>query len=226
VKPEQYHSVLIALDQVLKALSAARADFSADDRELLRHVEHLRSEVLKAESGHPFPLQTLTPPARKTEGAETEPLPVPGLPEVSAEAWAKRIRVLIVDDHEAVRTVLRALLATESDFNVVAEAANGREAVELAGACHPDVIIMDLNMPVLDGVSATREALRVSPESKVIVFSANRESSSVQKSIAAGAVGYICKPASRKVLMAALRAVHDGKTAFENPVGSPELRRR
>jgi len=107
------------------------------------------------------------------------------------------------------------LLAAEGDFAVVAEATNGQEAVELAGACQPDIIIMDLNMPVLDGISATRDALRASPDTKVIVFSANREPASMRRAEDAGAVGYICKPATRKVLIAALRNVHRGRTAFQ-----------
>ena len=127
---------------------------------------------------------------------------------------AKRIRVLLADDYDTVRAILRALLSAEKDFDVVAEARNGQEAVELAAACHPDIIIMDLNMPVLDGISATHEALRISPTSRVLVFSANREPASVRKAIDAGAVGYLCKPANRKTLIAALRDVHEGKTAF------------
>ena len=73
---------------------------------------------------------------------------------------------------------------------------------------------MDFNMPVLDGISATREALRASPDTRVIVFSANREPASVRKAADAGAVGFVCKPVTRKVLIAALRDVHLGKTVF------------
>jgi DNA-binding NarL/FixJ family response regulator len=100
---------------------------------------------------------------------------------------------------------VRTLLAIEGDFDVVAEAVNGREAVELAKIYRPDVIIMDMTMPTLDGVSATREVLQILPESKVIIFSANQDPAASRISFAAGAVGFINKPTSRKVLVAAVR---------------------
>jgi CheY-like chemotaxis protein len=223
VKPEQYHRLLLALDQTLKVFEGADEDMLVEDRKLLRHLEIIRSLVLKAESGHPFPLQTLFP-ATPTPTAESERWSsAPGIPEDAAAAWSKRIRIMIVDDHEAVRAILRALLTAEPDFDVIAEAKNGREAVELASASQPDLVIMDLNMPLLDGVSATRQLLRLSPETKVVVFSANREPASLRKSAEAGAVGYICKPAARKVLINALRDVLAGKTAFQNLVDYSDI---
>jgi DNA-binding NarL/FixJ family response regulator len=117
----------------------------------------------------------------------------------------KRIRVLIADDHDTVRSIVRTLLAIEGDFDVVAEAVNGREAIELAKIYRPDVIIMDMSMPTLDGISATREVLQILPESKVIIFSANQDPVASRVSFAAGAVGFINKPTSRKVLVTALR---------------------
>ena len=185
-----------------------------DSGDFGRHLEVIRSQVLKAESGHPFPLQTLPPPARSAEPGSGELTSASGLPDDADVAWSKRIRVMLVDDHDSVRSVLRALVAAERDFDVIAEASNGQEAVELASACRPDIIIMDFNMPVLDGISATREALRASPDTRVIVFSANREPASVRKAADAGAVGFVCKPVTRKVLIAALRDVHLGKTVF------------
>ena len=216
MKPDQYHSALVALDQALQVFQGAAANLSPDDEQLLRHLEVIRSQVLKAESGHPFPLQTLLPPNRAPELDSGESPAKPGVPDDAAVVGPKRIRVMLADDHDSVRSVLRALLAAEKDFDVIAEASNGQEAVELASACRPDIIIMDLIMPVLDGLAATREALRASPDTRVIVFSGNREPASVRKSADAGAVGYICKPATRKVLIAALRDVHAGKTAFQD----------
>lgn len=216
MNPDQYHSVLIALDRALQVFQDSAADISHHDQAMFRKLELIRSQVLKAESGHPFPLQTIVPPGRATEPDTSESLAGHGVLDDATAAWSKRIRVLIADDHDAVRSILRALLEAEKDFDVVAEATNGQEAVELAGACRPDIIIMDLNMPVLDGVSATRQALRVSPRSRVIVFSANREPASVRKSAEAGAVGYLCKPATRKVLIAALHDIHQGKMAFQD----------
>lgn len=214
MKPEEYHQILVALDQALQVFPGGAADLSAEDRKLQRHLELVRSVVLKAESGHPFPLQTLFPDDRELAPGAGTAAAGPATSEEAAEAWSKRIRVMIVDDHDAVRAILRALLTAERDFDVIAEATNGKEAVELAAACHPDIVIMDLNMPVLDGVSATRQLLRISPETRVIVFSANREPASVRKSVEAGAVGYLCKPAPRRVIISALRDVHAGRTAF------------
>jgi CheY-like chemotaxis protein len=215
VNPDQYHGVLLALDQALKIFKNPDAVLSADDRQMLMNLEVLRSQILKAESGHPFPLQLSNAGASAVDStAETAaPATTDGASDNSI-VRAKRIRVLLADDYDTVRAILRALLSAEKDFDVVAEARNGQEAVELAAACHPDIIIMDLNMPVLDGISATHEALRISPTSRVLVFSANREPASVRKAIDAGAVGYLCKPANRKTLIAALRDVHQGKTAF------------
>ncbi len=108
------------------------------------------------------------------------------------------------------------MLSNEEDFEVVAEATNGREAVELAATFRPEIIVMDLDMPVMDGLAATHEALRVNPDTKIIVFSANGESSAVRKSVEAGAVGYLCKPSTRKQILSALRDVHQGKYAFQD----------
>jgi len=182
---------------------------------MLMNLEILRSQILKAESGHPFPLQSSSAGVSAEGSSANFATPTEG--DGSSDnptVRPTRIRVLLADDYESVRSILRALLSAEKDFDVVAEAKNGQEAVELAAACHPDLIIMDLNMPVLDGISATREALRISPASRVLVFSANREPASVRKAIDAGAVGYLCKPANRRTLIAALRDVHQGKTAF------------
>ena len=211
--PDHYHNVLLALDQALHIFREQTANLSADDRQMLWHLELLRSQVLKAESGHPFPLQTLLPAGRVAESPPAVESSTPVNPD-DAAGRPNRIRVLIADDYDTVRLILRAFLAAEPDFDVIAEAKNGQEDVELAGACQPDIIIMDLNMPVLDGIAATRESLRVSPHTRILVFSANREPASVRKSAEAGAVGYICKPANRKMLVTSLRDVHAGKTAF------------
>lgn len=216
MKPEQYHDVLVALDQALRVLEGTTTGLSAGDRELHRQLQFIRSQVLKAESGHPFPLEELLSLGRSIEAGRGRARSVPETADAQAAAWVNRIRVLIVDDHDAVRSILRAMLEAEGDFDVIAEATNGREAVEVAGACQPELVIMDLNMPVLDGVSATRETLRVSPNSKVLVFSANRETLSMRRSVEAGARGYICKPATRTVIIAAVREVLSGRTAFQD----------
>jgi DNA-binding NarL/FixJ family response regulator len=112
---------------------------------------------------------------------------------------------MIADDHDTVRSIVRTLLTMEGDFEVVAEASNGREAVNLAQIHRPDIIIMDMTMPMLDGISATREVLQVLPETKVLIFSANQDPAASRAALAAGAVGFIKKPTSRKLLITAMR---------------------
>jgi DNA-binding NarL/FixJ family response regulator len=112
---------------------------------------------------------------------------------------------MIADDHDTVRSIVRTLLTMEGDFEVVAEAINGREAVNLAQIHRPDIIIMDMTMPTLDGISATREVLQILPETKVLIFSANQDPAASRAALAAGAVGFIKKPTSRKLLIIAMR---------------------
>jgi CheY-like chemotaxis protein len=216
VNPNQYHSVLVALDQALLVFQHAGAEFSAEDKQLLWQLEVFRSQVLKAESGHPFPEAPPPLDFRALQPKRTQPAPEAVKLEAAVETWSKRIRVVIADDHASVRTTLRYLLSGEGDVDVVAEVTNGREAVEMVSASQPDLVIMDLNMPVLDGISATREALRASPDSKVLVFSANRDPAAVQRAADAGAAGYIFKPGTRQILMNAVRALQQGQTAFPN----------
>ena len=205
MKPADYHSILAALDQTLDIFNRASGDHSEDDRELLQRLAIIRSQVLKAESGHPFPLRTHPDFVSKSSPRTRDGPPQFQLSSGSAPPLSKRIRVLIADDHDTVRSIVRTLLAIEGDFDVVGEAVNGREAVELAKVYRPDIIIMDMTMPMLDGVSATREVLQILPETKVIIFSANQDPAATRVSFAAGAVGFINKPTSRKVLVTALR---------------------
>ena len=205
MKPADYHSILAALDQALDIFNRADGEHSEDDRELLQRLAIIRSQVLKAESGHPFPLSTHPDLAQNFSSRTSDEPPQFRPSSGSTPPMRKRIRVLIADDHDTVRSIVRTLLAIEGDFDVVAEAVNGREAIELAKIYRPDVIIMDMSMPTLDGISATREVLQILPESKVIIFSANQDPVASRVSFAAGAVGFINKPTSRKVLVTALR---------------------
>lgn len=205
MKPADYHSILAALDQALDVFNRADDEQTEDDRELLQRLAIIRSQVLKAESGHPFPLSTHPDLVRNSASRTSDEPPQFRPSSGSMPPMRKRIRVLIADDHDTVRSIVRTLLAIEGDFDVVGEAVNGREAIELAKVYRPDVIIMDMTMPTLDGISATRELLQILPESKVIIFSANQDPAASRISIAAGAVGFINKPTSRKVLVTALR---------------------
>ncbi|MGE5139068.1 MAG: response regulator, partial [Rudaea sp.] len=126
-------------------------------------------------------------------------------------AEADRISVLIVDDHQVVRQGLRTFLDLHAEFSVVAEAADGVEAVEMAGRLKPDIVLMDLVMPRLDGIAATREIKLQSPHTKVIALTSFTEDDKVFPAIQAGASSYLLKDVSPDELVEAIRAVHRGQ---------------
>lgn len=126
------------------------------------------------------------------------------------------IRVLIADDHRLFRLGLRQACESAGDFEVVGEAENGQEAVELAHRCRPDVILMDIQMPVLDGVEATHCILENDPSVRVIMLTIYRRDRYVFEAIKAGARGYLLKDVDERELLEAVRAVHRGE-ALINP---------
>jgi NarL family two-component system response regulator LiaR len=127
---------------------------------------------------------------------------------------ADPIRILIADDHAVVRSGLRALLALQEDMEVVAEARDGLEAVEHAGRHRPDVVLLDLEMPRLDGVQAIPKILESSPSSRILVLTSFATDEKVFPSIKAGAVGYLLKDSSADDLVASIRQVHRGESAL------------
>jgi two-component system, NarL family, response regulator NreC len=122
------------------------------------------------------------------------------------------MRVLLADDHKMMRDGLRAIIAKEEGFDVVGEAANGHEAVTLARRLKPQVVIMDISMPELNGVDATRQLLLDLPGIKVIALSMNADRRYVLAMFRAGAVGYLLKNSASEELIQALRAVTDDLT--------------
>ena len=132
-----------------------------------------------------------------------------------------RISVLIVDDHEVVRQGLRTFLELNDDVEVVGEAAEGASAVDLVDELHPDVVLMDLVMPGLDGVAATRKVLELSPDTKVIVLTSFAGDNEVFPAIQAGATSYLLKDVSPDELVASIRAVHRGEPRLH-----PDVARR
>jgi len=123
----------------------------------------------------------------------------------------KRTRVLLADDHSIVRQGFRMILSTQSDFEVVGEAANGREAVQLAEELKPDVAVMDVSMPELNGIEATRRIAEVSPRTRVVALSMHKDSVYVREILRAGARGYLLKDAMDTDLIGAVRAVARGE---------------
>lgn len=131
------------------------------------------------------------------------------------------IRVLIADDHTLFRDGLRALLASIPDIEVVGEAASGKEVIRLAAELQPDVILMDIQMPDLNGIEATRQILRTNPHMGIIVLTMFQDDDSVFAVMRAGARGYVLKGADQAVLLRAVRAVANGESLF-----SPEIAAR
>ena len=131
----------------------------------------------------------------------------------------EKIRVLVADDHAIVRMGLVALLATEQDIEIVGEAEDGREAVKKAVTTKPDVVIMDIMMPILDGIAATSEIIKRAPGVKVLILTTSSSSDDYSRALAAGAHGIVVKRAANMELLSALRSV-----ASEKKVISSEAR--
>ena len=126
----------------------------------------------------------------------------------------EQIRVLIADDHSHFRDGLRALLLTASDLEVVGEVGDGREAITLAESLQPDVILMDLGMPEVNGIEATRTILRTSPHISILVISMQEDDDSVFAALQAGARGYLLKGALKAEILRSIRAVSSGEAIF------------
>lgn len=129
-------------------------------------------------------------------------------------ASAVKIRVLIADDHVTVLEGLVAMIGRQSDMIVAGEAANGRDAVELWRKHRPDVILLDLRMPVLDGVGAIDEIRRLDASARVIMLTTFDTDADIAKAITAGAKGYLLKDAQREELLECIRKVHAGETCI------------
>ena len=137
---------------------------------------------------------------------------------------APRIRVLVADDQAIVRDGLVTLLGLLDDLEVVGEAADGEQAVRLALETRPDVVLMDLRMPVLDGAAATARILEQLPETAVVVLTTFADDASIAGALRAGARGYLTKDAGRAELAAAVRAAASGQATFAREVGERLVR--
>ncbi|HEY8172941.1 MAG TPA: response regulator transcription factor [Dehalococcoidia bacterium] len=129
-----------------------------------------------------------------------------------------KTRLMIVDDHEVVRMGLKAAIEVEDDFNVVAEAANGREAIDRARAHRPDIVLMDVRMDGVNGIEACREIRSEMPDIKVLMLTSYAEEETVVAALLAGAAGYVLKNVARARLIEALRSVARGETMLDSKV--------
>ena len=132
----------------------------------------------------------------------------------------RRLRILLADDHTVMRTGLRAFLERHKNLEVVAEAQNGREAVSLSASLLPDIVVMDVAMPLLNGVEATKALLKESPSTAVVILSMHSDEAYVMRSLEAGALAYLLKDSAGPDLVLAIEAVSQGKSFF-----SPAIRR-
>lgn len=133
----------------------------------------------------------------------------------------KRITVLLADDNKFVRKEFRKILELEDDLEVVGEAKNGHEAVAMAKKLRPKLVLMDVTMPLLNGLQATRQIIKAAPATKVLMLSAHSYEAYIIESVNSGAKGYLIKPTAANNVCAAIREVHKGNTFF-----SPSIPKR
>ncbi len=129
-----------------------------------------------------------------------------------------KIKLLLADDHKMVREGLKAFFAPTDEFEVVAEASNGIEAVRLAGQTKPDIVLLDLLMPELDGIEAAQKIREAIPDLKIIIITSSLEESKVIAAIRAGASGYLLKDSSPTEIENAIRKVYGGDTVFPSRI--------
>jgi DNA-binding NarL/FixJ family response regulator len=130
------------------------------------------------------------------------------------------IRIVIADDHPIFRAGLQGLLSAQEDFQVVGEAANGKEAVAVVRHASPDVLLVDLQMPELDGVSAIREIRGIAPETRILVLTTYDSDGDILRAVEAGATGYLLKDTPREELFKAIRATAQGDSVLSPSVAS------
>lgn len=135
-----------------------------------------------------------------------------------------RIRIMLVDDHAVVRSGLSAFLSVNPDLELVGEAENGQQAVTRAGLLQPDVILMDIMMPVMDGIAATQAIKQQYPKIQIVALTSFQEDELVQNALKAGAVGYLMKNVTARELAAAIRAAKEGKMTLSSEAAQALVR--
>jgi DNA-binding NarL/FixJ family response regulator len=145
--------------------------------------------------------------------------------EVSPVERRGSTRLLIVDDHDLAREGLRDMLADEPDIEVVGEAGNGREALALCSRSQPDLVLMDVRMPEMDGLEATREVKRRHPRISVLMVTMHENPDYLLEALKAGAAGYVLKDAPQREVIAAVRQVRGGESPLDPKLAARLLRR-
>ena len=133
----------------------------------------------------------------------------------------KRITLLLADDNKVLRGELRKIIELENDLEIVGEAKDGHQAVAMANKFHPDLVLMDITMPLLSGLQATYQILKSVPATKVLMLSAHSDEAYVAESVKSGAMGYLIKQTSANDVCTAIREVSNGKTFY-----SPSIPKR
>src|SRR6185312_10559330 len=136
-----------------------------------------------------------------------------------SENGMKPLRIVLADDHTVMRGGLRLLLEREPGFGVVGEASNGREAIQLAEEHSPDVVVMDVAMPTLNGIEAAARIVAARPRTAIVILSMHSDESYVLRALKAGARGYLLKDSAEADLIHAVRAVSEGKAFFSPAIG-------
>lgn len=126
-----------------------------------------------------------------------------------------KLRILLAEDHETIRDGLKLLINSQPEMEVIAEADNGQTAVRLSQELSPDVVVMDVSMPKLNGIQATKKLKQIRPDLKILILSRHKESGYLQQLLSAGASGYVLKQSKSAELLRAIRAVHDGLTYLD-----------
>jgi len=124
------------------------------------------------------------------------------------------ITILLAEDQRIIRKIVRDLLLTETDLRVIAEAENGRQAVALAGQLYPDVVIIDVSMPLINGIEATRQIMQSTASTKVLVFSSYNDDVYIEQAMTSGASGYLVKHTDTLMLPVAIRSAYHGTPFF------------